>query len=125
MKRTKDLCDNEEEEILQQQPNKNVASVKLIFFMVKLTKKALKLGAESLDYSKRKCNKYVITLKDGKKINFGSVKYEEFLIHGDKERRKNYLARAKKIKNKTKELTWKIQNRLMTGACIFFGEYVK
>lgn len=34
----------------------------------KLTKKAKKLGAESLDYSKRKNNKYVATLPNGKCI---------------------------------------------------------
>ena len=34
---------------------------------VKLTKKAKKLGAESLDYSKRKNDKYVATLPGGKK----------------------------------------------------------
>ena len=37
----------------------------------KLTKKAEKLGAESLDYSTRKNIKYVATLSSGKKIHFG------------------------------------------------------
>ena len=64
----------------------------------KLTKKAKKLGAESLDYSKRKNNKYVATLPGGKKIHFGSTKYPDFLIHKDEERKKRYLTRAKKIK---------------------------
>ena len=41
----------------------------------KLTRKAKKLGAESLDYSKRKNNKYVGTLSSGKKIHFGSSQY--------------------------------------------------
>ena len=36
----------------------------------KLTRKAKKLGAESLDYSKRKNNKYVVTLSSGKKSSF-------------------------------------------------------
>ena len=39
----------------------------------KLTHKAKKLGAESLDYSTRKNNKYVATLRSGKKIHFGSL----------------------------------------------------
>ena len=39
----------------------------------------------------------------GKNINFGNQKYEDFLIHGDEERRKESLARAKKIKNKKKK----------------------
>ena len=38
----------------------------------KLSKKAKKLGAESLDYSKRKNNKYVVKLPGGKNLHFGS-----------------------------------------------------
>ena len=48
---------------------------------VKLTNKAQKLGAESLDYSKRKNNKYVATLPGGKKIHFGLKSYPDYLIH--------------------------------------------
>ena len=72
----------------------------------KLTKKAKKLGAKSLDYSKRKNNKYVVTLQNGKKVNFESSQYPDFLIHKDDERKEKYLSRAKKIKNKQGELTY-------------------
>ena len=72
----------------------------------KLTKKAKKLGAESLDYSKRKNNKYVVTLPSGKKLHFGSYKYPDFLIHQDEDKKDKYLSRAKKIKNKKGELTF-------------------
>ena len=72
----------------------------------KLTKNAIKLGAQSLDYSKRKNNKYMATLPSGKKVHFGSPKYPDYLIHQDKDRRDKYLARAKKIKNKQGELTY-------------------
>ena len=72
----------------------------------KLTKKAKKLGAESLDYSTRKNNKYVATLSSGKKIHFGSSQYPDFLIHKDKERKERYLTRAKSIENKQGELTY-------------------
>ena len=72
----------------------------------KLIRNAKKLGAESLDYSTRKNNKYVATLPSGKKIHFGSPNYPDYLIHQDKERRNRYLARAKKIKNKQGELTY-------------------
>ena len=72
----------------------------------KLTKKAKKLGAKSLDYSKRKNNKYVVTLQNGKKLNFESSQYPDFLIHKDEERKEKYLSRAKKIKNKQGELTY-------------------
>ena len=72
----------------------------------KLTKNAKKLGAESLDYSSRKNNKYMVKLPDGKKVHFGSPKYSDFTIHKDKERRDKYLSRAMKIKNKKGELTY-------------------
>ena len=71
-----------------------------------LTKNAKSLGAESLDYSSRKNNKYMVKLPDGKKVHFGSPKYEDFTIHKNKERRDKYLARATKIKNKKGELTY-------------------
>ena len=67
---------------------------------------AKKLGAESLDYSTRKNNKYMATLPGGKKIHFGSPKYPDYTIHKDKERRDKYLTRATKIKNKQGELTY-------------------
>ena len=72
----------------------------------KLTRKAKKLGAESLDYATRKSNKYVATLSSGKKIHFGSSQYPDFSIHKDKKRKDRYLSRAKKIKNKQEELTY-------------------
>ena len=71
----------------------------------KLIENAKNLGAESLVYSSRKNNKYMVTLPNGKKVHFGSPKYEDFNIHKDEDRRKKYLARAKKIKNKKGELT--------------------
>ena len=75
----------------------------------KLTKKAQKLGAESLDYSTRKNNKYMVTLPEGKKMHFGSPKYPDFLFHKDEERRDRYLSRATKIKNRQGELTHEIK----------------
>ena len=72
----------------------------------KLAKNAKKLGAESLDYSTRKNNKYMVTTKSGKKVHFGSKKYADYLTHKDKDRRDKYLTRATKIKNKQGELTY-------------------
>ena len=72
----------------------------------KLSKKAKKLGAESLDYSKRKNSKYVVKLPSGKKLHFGSSQYPDYLIHKDNERKEKYLSRAMKIKNKKGELTY-------------------
>ena len=72
----------------------------------KIQKKAKKLGAKSLQYSKRKDKKYLVTLESGKKIHFGSTKHEDYLSHKDDDRRKKYLKRAKGIKNKQGELTF-------------------
>ena len=71
----------------------------------KLQKKAKKLGASSLDYSKRKNNKYMVEY-NGKKIHFGSINSEDFIIHKDPDRRDKYLTKAMKITNKDGELTY-------------------
>ena len=73
----------------------------------KLQKKAKKLGASSLDYSKRKDYKYIIEY-DNKKIHFGSANTEDYLTHKDPVRRDKYLTKAKKISNKDGQLTYQI-----------------
>jgi len=72
--------------------------------------------------STAKNKKYsVYVIKDGKKklINFGDTRYQHFkdkigdysnLDHNDKKRQKSYLSRAKGIKNKKGELTYKDKN---------------
>ena len=72
----------------------------------KLTQNAKKVGVESIDYSTRKNNKYMVILTSGKKVHFGSSKYEDYLTHKDKDKRDKYLSRATKIKNKQGELTY-------------------
>ena len=73
----------------------------------RLQKKAKKLGATSLDYSKRKNNKCMVEY-DNKKIHFGSVNTEDFIIHKDPDRRDKYLTNAMKISNKDGELTYRL-----------------
>ena len=63
-----------------------------------MTKKALKLGATSVDYSNRKNSKYFVTLKDGKKVQFGSPKYPDFLIRQGEERIGDTLRELRKLK---------------------------
>ena len=72
----------------------------------RLQKKAKKLGVASLDYSKRKNNKYMVEY-EGNKIHFGSVNTEDFIIHKDPDRRDKYLAKALKITNKD-EVTYQL-----------------
>ena len=43
---------------------------------------------------------------NGKKIHFGSVNTEDFIIHKDSDRREKYLTKAMKITNKNGELTY-------------------
>ena len=63
----------------------------------------------------------VYVMKDGKKrlINFGDIRYQHFkdklghyknLDHNDPERRRRYLKRAKGIKDKEGNLTYKNKN---------------
>ena len=73
-----------------------------------IRRKAKRLGIKGdIDVSNAKNKKYSIVLPEGKTINFGDSRYEDFIDHKDNERRKNYLARAKKIKNKSGKFTYK------------------
>ena len=63
--------------------------------------------------SKAKNKKFsVIIMKDGKKrlINFGDSRYEDYTQHKDEKRRQSYLKRAKGIKDKDGNLTYKDKN---------------
>ena len=68
--------------------------------------------------STRKGNKYMVKTPSGKWIHFGASDMEQFKDntglglythknHNDTERRRKYLARAKGIKNKKGELTYR------------------
>ena len=73
----------------------------------KLQKKAKKLGASSLDHSKRKNHKYLVEY-DNKKIHFGSTNTEDFITHKDPVRRDKYLTKAKKITDKDGRFTYQL-----------------
>ena len=73
----------------------------------KLQKKAKKIGATYLQYSKRKNYKCLVEY-DNKKIHFGSANTEDYLTHKDPVRRDKYLSKAKKITNKDGQLTYQI-----------------
>ena len=92
------------------QPNKSISQKITQKYLAqesdfkKLQKKAKKLGANSLDYSKRKNYKYVVEYND-KKIHFGSAKTEHYITHHDQVRREKYLNKAKRITDKDGRLT--------------------
>jgi hypothetical protein len=50
------------------------------------------------------------TKRGYKKIGFGDKRYQDFTQHKDTKRRASYLARAKGIKDKNGNLTWKNKN---------------
>ena len=64
----------------------------------KLTRKAKKLGAESLDYSTRKNNKYVATLSSGKKIHFGRHSIQTILSIRIKSEMRDISLELKRLK---------------------------
>lgn len=75
----------------------------------------VKIGKYNYEKSTRK-DKKLMTVVNGKKIHFGNPDYQHYrdrtgiwksLDHNDKERRKSYLSRAKGIKDKNGDLTWK------------------
>ena len=65
-----------------------------------------RLGAKDLQYSLRMNKKYVVTLKNGKKVHFGDNRYEDFLTHGDLTRRARYRKRASRIRDENGGLTY-------------------
>lgn len=71
--------------------------------------------------STRKGKKYMVVAPNGETIHFGDIKMQQYkdttglglythLNHNDEKRRASYLARAKWIRNKASELTWKDKN---------------
>ena len=74
--------------------------------------------------SKSKTKKYNVYVKVNgkvKKIGFGHKDYKDFTQHKDKERQRKYLARAKGIKNKKGELTWKDKNTANYWSVLLWG----
>lgn len=50
-----------------------------------------------------KYKKYRIYRPDGKAVDFGDIRYEDFTKHKDEDRRDSYLKRATKIKGKWRD----------------------
>ena len=74
--------------------------------------------------TKSKYKFFVYVMKDErvKKIGFGNKDYKDFTQHKDKERQKKYLARAKGIKNKKGEVTWKDKNTANYWSVLHWGD---
>jgi hypothetical protein len=59
--------------------NKNLVNLELLKNIVK--KKGLNKYIKDINYSKVKNKKYYVITIDNKKVNFGSLDYEDYLIH--------------------------------------------
>lgn len=75
---------------------------------VKARARKLEIG-DTILLSTRKNKRFKFLTPENKWIHFGDKTANTFLDHGDKKRRASYLARAKGIKNKNGEYTYKIK----------------
>lgn len=75
----------------------NVISIKKL----KSIADSKKLRYKDIGYSKVKNKKYYVINENNKRVNFGDKRYEDYLIHSDEKRRKQYRNRHKndKIRN--------------------------
>ncbi len=76
--------------------------------MENLRRKAYSLGATEFGKSRNKNKKYYVVYK-GRVINFGQKGYSDYTQHRDENRRKAYIARHSKIRNKEGKLVDKNQ----------------
>jgi hypothetical protein len=75
--------------------NNNLVSLDILYKIIKM--KGLNKYINSYGYSKKKDKKYYIILKNGNVIHFGSLKYEDYLIHKDKDRLNRFRSRFKSL----------------------------
>jgi hypothetical protein len=68
------------------------------------------LGNIQLLKSTRKNKKYMVQTPNGTYTHFGDSRYDDFTVHGDKERQQRYLARATKIKGSWKNNPYSANN---------------
>jgi hypothetical protein len=50
---------------------------------------------KEVGYANNNKNKYYVRLNNNKIVRFGDIRYEDYLLHGDEKRRKNYRQRHK------------------------------
>lgn len=77
--------------------NKNLVSLDIIKKQLEKLPKAVKNNISDYGYSKAKNKKYYVVYNN-KKINYGDIHYEDYLIHKDEKRREQYISRHHKDK---------------------------
>ena len=65
--------------------------------------KGLMKYIKEIGYSKAKGKKYYVITIDNKKVNFGDINMQDYLIHHDKERRKRFKDRFRSTFEKNKD----------------------
>lgn len=69
------------------------------------------LGKDAVIYvSNKKGKKYDIVRPDGKIVSFGSIDYEDYTKHKDKDRRERYLKRATNMKGNWRDDPYSANN---------------
>jgi len=74
-----------------------------------LKRKAYYLGAEDIVDSWRQNKKYAVYYNH-KWIHFGDLRYDDYTLHRDLDRRHNYRSRASRITNQYGEYTYRNKN---------------
>ena len=81
--------------------NNNLVSIQKIKKIVK--QKGLMKFIKDVNYSNVQNKKYYVITIDNKKVNFGDIRYSDWLTHHDKIRRENFRKRFKSLFEKNKD----------------------
>ena len=81
--------------------NSNLVSINKLKQVAK--QKGIYKYIKEIGYSKVKNKKYYVITIDNKKVNFGDIRYQDWLSHKDKNRRYKFRARFYKLFNKFSE----------------------
>ena len=81
--------------------NSNLVSIEKLKQLAK--QKGLMKYIKEIGYSKVKDKKYYVITIDGKKVNWGYKKMEDYLVHHDEERRKRFKERFRSLFDKYKD----------------------
>ena len=80
-------------ENFKQKLKKNLLPLQTLIKVAK--QKKIDKHMKKIGYSNQKNKKYYVINESNKKIHFGDVNYEDFLVHHDEVRRDKYRARHK------------------------------
>lgn len=79
--------------------NNNLVSLNKLMEIAK--EKGIDKYIKKIGFSNRKYKKYYVITIDNKKVDFGDIRYEDYLIHNDINRLKLFRARFNKLFKKS------------------------